>query len=135
MKLLKRIAFYTILALIISALWVGLAFADDGALTLEQGLAWVLGGGGAGVLTYFIVGKVPFLKKQEPDYKRYWSIGIVVVLAACAWGLTMLMGYSPVPTTWRAGIEMAFSVMFVALTSSQIMHGAIDLRQKRLNGF
>jgi len=131
---MKKLFFYTILVLVYSALWVGLAYADDGTLTLEQGLAWVLGGGGAGALTYIAIDKIPYLKKQPPDYKRYWSIGIVVVLAAAAWGLTMLMGYSPVPTNWRQGVEMAFSVMFVAITSSQILHGVIDLRQRRLNG-
>ncbi len=130
---MKKLVFYIFLAMVVSALWVGLAFADDGTMTLGEGVAWLLTGGGAGVFTYILIDKVPYFKKQPPDYKRYWSIGMVVVITILGWGFGMLMNYMPTPAHWREGVEMAFSVMFVSLTSSLLLHGGIDLRKKRLN--
>jgi len=124
----KMITMYSLLVL------VTLGLVAAGTVTLAEGLAWLLSGGGAGIVTYFLIDKVPFLAKLEPDYKRYVSIALVVVLAAAGWGISMAMGYSPVPETWRAWIETAFSIMFVALTTSLVIHGGRDLRQKRLNG-
>lgn len=125
---------FAVTVLLVSLLWVSLAFADDGTMTLEGGVAWLLTGGGAGTATYILVDKVPFLKKQAPDYKRYWSIGIVLALTGVGWGLGMLMGYMPTPETWRGWIETAFSTGFVALTTSLLIHGRVDLRKKRLKG-
>lgn len=113
---------------------IALLLVAASAPTFKEGLAWVVSGGGAGILTYFLIDKVPFLAKLAPDYKRYASIAIVIVLAWGAWGLTMLMNYSPVPEDWRSLIETGFSITFVALTTSQITHGMRDLRQRRLNG-
>lgn len=111
---------------------IAAALVAASAPTLEEGLAWVMSGGGAGVITYILIDKVPFLKKLAPDYKRYASIGIVVALAWLGWGATMLMKFSPMPETWRAWIESGFSISFVAITTSQLTHGVRDLRQKRL---
>ena len=129
---MKKVAL-SVLVLVLAALaGVTVAYAANEEVTLEYGLAWLLSGGGAGVITYFAMDKVTYLKKKPPDAKRYWSIGIVCVLVLAGWGLTMLMGYSPVPETWREGVEMAFSIGFVGLTTSLVVHGATDLRQKRI---
>ena len=129
---MKKVAL-VVLVLVLSALaGVTAAYAANDEVTLEYGLAWLLSGGGAGVITYLLMDKVPYLKKQAPDYKRYWSIGLVFVLVMGGWGLTMLMGYSPIPETWREGVEMAFSIGFVGLTTSLVVHGATDLRQRRI---
>jgi len=103
-------------------------------LSLGEAVAWVLSGGGAGVIAYFVVGKVKALNGLEPDYKRYASIGLTAVLAVAAWGAGMGMKYLAVPVDWRGWIEAAFSTIAIALVASQGLHGVIDLRQKRLNG-
>lgn len=113
---------------------IALLLVAASAPSFEEGLAWVLSGGGAGLVTYFMIDKVPFLAGLAPDYKRYVSIALVLVLAWGAWGVTMLMGYSPVPANWREVIETGFSITFVALTTSLVTHGARDLRAKRING-
>jgi len=120
------------LVLVLAALaGVSVAYAADSEMTLEQGLVWLLSGGGAGAVTYLLIDKVPYLKQKPPDAKRYWSIGLVLGLVALAWGFTLVMGYNPMPETWREWVEKFFSISFVGLTTSLLTHGAIDLRQKR----
>ena len=101
------------------------------AWSLGEALAWVLSGGGAGVIAYFIVGKTS-LNELGADYKRYASIAVTAALAIVAWGAGMGMNYLNVPVDWRGWVEAAFSVIAVALTTSQVIHGARDLRQRRL---
>jgi len=102
------------------------------ALSLSEAIAWVLSGGGAGLIAFFVMGKVKALKELEPDYKRYASLAITAVLALAAWGAGMGMQYLAVPADWRGWIEAAFSIIAVALVTSQGIHGAVDLRQRRL---
>jgi hypothetical protein len=102
------------------------------ALSLAEAIAWVLSGGGAGVIAFFLVGKVKALRSLEPDYKRYASIGIAVVLALLAWGAGMGMGYLAVPIDWRGWIEAAFATIALAYVTSQTVHGVTDLRQRRI---
>ena len=104
------------------------------ALSLGEALAWVLSGGGAGVIAYFAVGKIKALNELASDYKRYVSIALTAALALAAWGAGMGMQYLAVPADWRGWVEAAFSTISLALITSQGLHGVIDLRQKRLNG-
>ena len=104
------------------------------ALSLGEAIAWVLSGGGAGIIAYFAVGKIKFLSDLAPDYKRYASIGLTALLALVAWGAGLGMEYLKMPVDWRGWIEAAFSTIAIALVTSQGIHGAIDLRARRLNG-
>lgn len=103
-------------------------------ITLQALFIWILTNGGAGAVAYFIMDKVRWLKEQPPDYKRYWSLGIAALVSGAAWGAGMLMTYYPVPVDWRAWVETAFATIGVAVVSSQLIHGATDLRRERLNG-
>jgi hypothetical protein len=102
------------------------------ALSLFEAIAWVLSGGGAGVVTYLLIDRVRVLKELAPDYKRYASLGITGLLALLAWGAGMGMGYLETPVDWRGWIEASFSTIAVALTTAQAIHGLADLRQWRL---
>ena len=104
------------------------------ALSLGEAIAWVLSGGGAGIIAYFVVGKVKFLKELGPDYKRYASLGITALLALAAWGAGLGMEYLKMPVDWRGWMEAAFSVIAIALFAAQGIHGAVDLRARRRNG-
>lgn len=104
------------------------------ALSLGEAIAWVLSGGGAGVIAFFLIEKIKFLAELAPDYKRYASIALTAVLALAAWGAGMGMDYLAVPKDWRNWIEAAFSTIAVALVTAQVIHGATALRKRRLNG-
>lgn len=101
--------------------------------TLVQAVAWLLTGGGAGIVAFWLMNKVGFLKDLAPDYKRYASIILVMVIAGLVWGFGMIIGYIQVPGVWQVWLEDAFAMMFIALSTSQAFHGATSLRQKRLN--
>jgi len=129
---MKR-AVVVLLVLVLAALaGASVAYAANGELTLGEGLTWVLSGGGAGVVAFFLIDRVPFLAKLMPDYKRYVSIGLVLVLCGLAWGASMLLQYTPVPRDWIAWVEQGFSIGFVGITTSLLIHGATDLRKKRI---
>ena len=104
------------------------------ALSLGEAIAWVLSGGGAGVIAFFLMEKVRFLADLGSDYKRYASILLTGVLALAAWGAGMGMQYLTVPADWRGWVEAAFSTIAVALVTAQTIHGATALRQRRLAG-
>ena len=103
-------------------------------ITLSEVFAWVLSGGGAGILAYIAVAKVKWLKDLPPDYKRYWSLGLAAIIAAGVWLASIGMGYVAQPETWRSWVETVFGVVALALLMSQTVHGAVDLRYRRLNG-
>ena len=102
------------------------------AFTLGEAIAWVLSGGGAGVIAYFLMEKVEFLADLGADYKRYVSIALTAALALLAWGAGLGMQYLAVPADWRGWIEAAFSTIAVALVTAQTIHGATALRKRRL---
>jgi len=93
---------------------------------LEQVLTWIIGGGGAGALTFLLMEKVP--EEWTSEAKRYLSIGLAFVFAVAAFGLSVLFKYTPKPETWQAWIEACFAVGFVACGLSQAIHGAKHLR-------
>jgi hypothetical protein len=100
------------------------------ALTLEQGLAWVISGGGAAVLAYFLVGKIPQLAELRSEIKRYVSIFLTSVLAVAAWAASVGLGYTPLPIGWQGWLEGAFAVAFAANLVVGVIHGRRDLRQR-----
>lgn len=102
------------------------------AITLQEALAWVISGGGAGVIAWFLMDKIEFLKTLGPDYKRYASLALTALLAVAGWLASIGMAYVVPPETWRGWVESVFSVIAVALLVSQGVHGAINLRKRRL---
>ena len=129
-----KVKLFLVVLLLALTLSVVTVYADDGdlpaKLTLEDALRWVMSGG-AGAVAFYLIEKVPALKKLAPDYKRYVSIGIVLVLVGLAWGAILLIGYSPMPHGWREWIEGWFSVSYIGLVTSLFLHGATSLKEKR----
>lgn len=101
-------------------------------MDLKTFIVWILTGGGAGLVAYAIVEAVPFLQTLAEDYKRYVSLALISVLAAGAWALTVWFGWTAVPATAQDWVYELFSVIATALLTAKTIHGARDLRQKRL---
>jgi len=97
----------------------------------EFGL-WVLSGGGAGALAFWLMGQVPFLKALLPDYKRYVAFGLTGVFAVGVWLFFMWMTWVEVPINAQAWVESVLSVIGTAIVTGQVLHGATSLREERL---
>lgn len=103
-------------------------------MKLQEFALWILSGGGAGVIAYALIAAVPFLSSLAADYKRYASLALTAVIAALIWLGTIWMGWTAQPTNPQAWVESVFSVVATALITAQTIHGARDLRQRRING-
>ena len=95
---------------------------------LFQFLAWIISGGGATAATYFLMEKVPALVALSGEYKRYASLAIAAVVAMLAFLLVVVLSYHAAPESAQAWVENLFAVAFVAVTSSQAVHGRTKLR-------
>lgn len=83
-------------------------------------LLWWLGTPGAGVLAFFLIDHWPWAKALGEEARHFLSLGLSGALALLAWGAQIAMLYKPVPTDWRAGIEEAVALIFVAFGVSQL---------------
>ena len=109
-------------------------------MTLQEALSWLISGPGAGVLSYWIMDKAPFLKELLSEYKRYCSLAIAAAIGMAAFALSVTLQYTPMPADPKAWVEALFAVGFLAAITSQVTHGRRDLRAKdrgsvlRVNG-
>jgi hypothetical protein len=99
--------------------------------TLKELLIWVLSGGGAGILAYWLISQLDaagLLAKWTSEAVRYLSLagaGLFAVIASIG---GMALGYWAWPIGATAWVETLFSVIAVALGLSQALHGAFKLR-------
>ena len=96
-------------------------------MELSELLSWVISGGGAAVVAYFLIERVAALKALAPEAKRYVAIALSAVLAVGAWFCAAAMGYAAWPVGANAWIEQLFLIATSAFTLSQIIHGAARL--------
>ena len=101
-------------------------------MQLEMWLTWIVGGGGAGAITYW------FMERANPDLSsegtRYASLVLAAVLGGLAFVASVGLGYIPKPPTGQVWIEQLFAVFagiaFVSVNVSQALHGRNRLREK-----
>jgi hypothetical protein len=93
---------------------------------LETFLVWVLAGGGAGIVTFFVMDKwIP--QELGAEGRRYLSIAMAALLAMAAYAGAVGLSYLADPVTWQGWLESLFAVAFVATGLSQAIHGRARL--------
>jgi hypothetical protein len=95
---------------------------------LAQVLTWLFSGPGAGVITFYLMEKIPELAKLSSEAKRYVSLAMASVLAMGAFAGAVGLGYEAAPQSAQAWIEALFAVAFVSTGLSQVLHGRSKLR-------
>ncbi len=95
-------------------------------MELSEALTWVIGGGGAAVIAFWLMERAD--PDLAPEHKRCLSLVLVSQLACVAFALSVLLGYVDEPTTTQGWIEALFSIAFVAVVGSQAAHGRLRLR-------
>lgn len=110
-------------------------------MTLRDGLLWLMGPG-AGVLAWWLLRRLEGSVSMAIWWLRGWFVGLgaedrrlvafalAAVLAWAGYGLTLVMLYGEPPATWRAWVEELFGIAFAAITTSQVLHGAVELRAR-----
>jgi len=99
---------------------------DNGQL--YQMLQWFVAGGGAGVVSYWLMERVPQLANLAAEYKRYASVALSAVLAMVAYSLAVALNYQASPGDLQGWLEALFAAASVAVGLSQVIHGRVKLR-------
>ena len=95
-------------------------------MELSEALTWVIGGGGAAVIAFWLMEHVE--PDLAPEHRRYVSLVTAALLACVAFTLSGSLGYVEEPATVQGWIEALFSIAFVAVSGSQAIHGRLRLR-------
>lgn len=94
-------------------------------------LQLIVGGGAAGTLAYFVLGKWEWYTLQNADTKRIVAFVANALLAVVAWGAMLAMGYAEAPADGRAWVESIANIVIAlgstAFATSQAWH-ARELR-------
>lgn len=97
---------------------------------LAETLKWLMSAG-AGVVTFFVLEKIPELKALSSEAKRYISIALASLLSMGAYAAGVGLGYEPMPVSAQAWAEALFAVAFVASGLSQVIHGKAVLSKRK----
>lgn len=95
-------------------------------MDVQTVLTWIVGGGGAGVLSYALIEE--FGSGLTSRAKRYLAIVLTALLGAGAYAASVWLGYVPAPETAQGWVEALAPVAFTAFGLSQIIHGERQLR-------
>jgi len=95
-------------------------------MELSEFLAWLVGGGGAAAVAYFLMERLP-LGNLSSEWRRYLSLVLAAVTACAAFGVTVALGYAETPADAKAWIEALFSIIAVSIGGSQALHGRLKL--------
>lgn len=102
-------------------------------MSLQEFLVWIISGGGAGVVAYWIMEMIAKNVSIGSELKRYLSLVVAGLLAAGAYMASVFIGYEPKPEDVMAWIEAIFAVIALALGLSQIIHGRLKLGKRPAN--
>ena len=97
-------------------------------MELSEFLTWLVNGGGAGIVAYWLMDNLEFLRGLSSEWKRYASLGLAAGLAMLAFAAGVWLGYVDAPAGAQGWLEALFSVAALALGISQAWHGRAKLR-------
>ena len=96
---------------------------------LKMGLFWLIGGGGAAGLSFWVMNKIKAQRDFGAEYNRYLSIAIAATFGIIAYVAAVLLSYFPTPLNLQAWLEALFAAAFIAGGGSQVIHGRAKLRK------
>ena len=100
-------------------------------MELQEVLVWLLQGGGAGVVTYWLMENLPFLVNLTSENKRYASLVLTAALSIGAFLIAVALRYEAQPETLKAWLEAVFRVVAMALNLSLVIHGYKQLKKPK----
>jgi len=91
-------------------------------MELHEFLAWIISGGGAGVLAYLLMGQVAGLASLAPKCKRAVTFLLSAVLAMAAYTVAAYAGYQDPPQTGFVWVEKLFLVASTSFGLATLIH-------------
>lgn len=85
----------------------------------------ILEGGGAGLISYYLIEYVPALKKVTGKWKRPLAWAITGAIAILAWSAGGLLGVEAWPTEGLGWSDALIRAIFLAITTSQLLHSTL----------
>lgn len=98
-------------------------------------LSMLSGSAGIGPAVYLACEYIPFMKRVDPEWKRWIVAGLSGLLGVGAWALALWLGYVPSPPLFTPDYVLSavwsYGVMtgFIAFTSATLIHGRLELRK------
>jgi hypothetical protein len=80
-------------------------------MELRDFLAWVISGGGGGVVTYWLLENLEALQGLAPRSKRYVSLVFPALLAGVAYLILVWLGVADIPRDTQDWFETLFYIM------------------------
>jgi hypothetical protein len=100
-------------------------------MDLASILTWVVSGGGAAIIGYWLCNNVPALAQLVGDYKRYAAAGVTAFVAVAAWALLTAGTGTAWPVGWWAWVSQLVGLAAAAFEGGQFIHAATTLAAAR----
>lgn len=91
-------------------------------MELRAFFAWIVSGGGAGILAYLLINGIEWLASLSPKPKRIAAFAISALIAMGIYTLAAFAGYQELPVSGMAWVESLFLVGSTAFGLSQLIH-------------
>lgn len=96
---------------------------DTEVTALQQIILYLVGGGGAAIVSYWLLENVPQLTALTPKAKRVVSLALAATIAMLAYGAAVGLSYTETPVNVQSLLEALFAVAFLAVGGGQALHG------------
>ncbi len=101
----------------------------DGVNTFQQLLAYLVLGGGAGYVAFWLTERLAWPENAEP--RRYVSFVVAAAIGLLAWLVEIEFGFVASPEgDWHAWINNGVTVALVVILSAQAIHGRVVLSRE-----
>ena len=96
-------------------------------MDLDMMLKWVLTGGGAGILAYFLIEYWPWASGLEKRPKQIVAWIISGALGMGAWAFLVALGLEAAPDAWQGWAVALANVAIIAASGSKVLHTFLKL--------
>ena len=103
-------------------------------MDMQQIIAWLAQGGGAGLIAYWIIERWAWAVALDPEPRQYVAWAISGALGVVAWAMSLWFGLQTIPASPQAWFEAAIGAALLAIMGAKIAHARTQLSRYKRNG-